>query len=194
MVILVKIKVGVSNRHVHLNQEALDLLFGKGYKLTKRNDLTQENDFACNETVDIQTDKDKIEKVRIIGPVRDYIQVEISKTDSYKLGVNPPLRMSGDLNGAESVIIVGPKNKIEVKNCLINACRHIHIDPETSKKLKISDKNKYKVYVDGQKGGVMSNVLVKIKKGYKLELHIDTDDANAFLIKTGDELIIEKEN
>lgn len=188
-----KVKVGVSNRHVHLNREALDLLFGKGYELTQRNKLTQENDFACNETVDILTNKAVIEKVRVIGPVRDYIQVEISKTDSYKLGVNPPIRMSSDLKNAENIILIGPKNKIEVKSCLINACRHIHVDPETASKLGINKDDVFKTTIKGEKAGVMSNILVKIKEGYKLELHIDTDDANAFNIKTGDELILEKE-
>ena len=189
-----RVKVGVSNRHVHLNQEALDLLFGEDYKLTQRNKLSQENDFACNETVTIETEKGKIENVRIIGPVRKYVQVEISKTDAYKLGVNPPIRMSGDLEGSGNIVIVGPKNKIEVKNCLINACRHIHVDPKTAEKLCIKDTDKYKVAVGGDKAGTLSNILVKIKEGYKLELHIDTDDANAFLIKTGDELTLEKEN
>ena len=188
-----KVKVGVSNRHVHLNQEALDLLFGKKYELTVRNKLSQENDFACNETVTLETEKGKIEGVRVIGPARNYIQVEISRTDAYKLGVNPPVRMSGDLENSESIIIVGPKNKIEVKNCLINACRHIHVDPKTAEKLGITEEDKYKTMVEGDKAGVISNILVKIKKGYKLEMHIDTDDANAFLLKTGDELTLEKE-
>lgn len=179
-----KLKVGVSNRHIHLKQEDLDILFGS--ELTKRNDLTQPNQFAANETLTIKTDKDEIKNVRVLGPVRNYTQIEISKTDAYKLGLNPPVRSSGDLEGSEVVTLIGPNGSIKTNGCII-ADRHIHITNTDKEKYNLSDK--VKVKIDGEKKGVIE-VNVKTSSEAYFELHLDTDDANAFLLKNGDEVEI----
>lgn len=177
-----KIKVGVSNRHVHLKQKDLDILFGKD--LTVKSNLTQPGQFACNETVTIKTNKSEINNVRVLGPVRNYTQIEISKTDAYKLGINPPVRTSGDLNDSEIVTLIGPKGSIETNGCII-ADRHIHITYEDKKKYNIPDKINIKI--NGTKKGIIE-VSVKPSDVAFFELHLDTDDANAFLIKNGDEV------
>jgi len=179
-----KIKVGVSNRHIHLKQEDLDVLFG--YELSKRNDLNQPFEFASNEVLTIKTDKDIIENVRVLGPVRNYTQIEISKTDAYKLGINPPVRNSGDLNDSEVVTLIGPKGSIKTNGCII-ATRHIHITHED--KIKYGFKDKVLVKINGDKKGIIEVNIKESDKAY-FELHLDTDDANAFLLKNGDEVEI----
>ncbi len=186
-----KVKIGISNRHLHLCQEDFDRLFGKNHTLTKRNDLVQPNEFACQETVTLKKEKGIIENVRVIGPLRPYTQVEISKTDSYKLGIDPPIRNSGDLTGASLITIVGPAGSV-TKECAIIANRHLHISQTDRRLLGLNNLSEVKIKVSSEKGGFMDHV--KIKEGnYKLEIHLDTDDANAFLLSNNDEveLIIE---
>lgn len=180
-----KIPVGVSNRHVHLTRESVDILFGKDYELTKRNDLTQPGQFACEETLIIKTNKSQIEKVRILGPIRNYNQVEISKTDAYSLGLNPPVRNSGDVKNSEVVTLIGPKGEIEIEGCII-ASRHIHITEEEAKKLNFEEDKIVSVKVDTIKGGILNDVHIKIFKEAYFELHLDTDDANAHFLKQND--------
>lgn len=180
-----KIPVGVSNRHIHLTRESVDILFGKDYMLTKRNDLTQPEQFACEELLTIKTDKSQINNVRILGPVRDYNQIEISKTDAYTLGLNPPVRNSGDVKNSEVVTLIGPKGYIKTEGCII-ASRHIHISEEKAKELNLESNQIVSVKVDGIKGGILNNVYIKILKDAYFELHLDTDDANANLIKQND--------
>lgn len=180
-----KIPVGVSNRHIHLTKESVDILFGEGYLLTKRNDLTQPGQFACNETLTIKTQKCEITGVRILGPVRNYNQVEISKTDSYKLGLNPPVRNSGDVADSEVVTLIGPKGELEVSGCII-ASRHVHISKSEAAKLNLKDDDIVRVKVDTLKGGILDNVHIKVLDEAYLELHLDTDDANSHLLKQND--------
>lgn len=181
-----KVSVGVSNRHVHLKQDDLDTLFGLGYKLTVKKELHQPNYFAANETVTVEGPKGIIENVRIIGPVRDYTQVEISKTDAYSLGLNPPVRESGDLKDSSPISIIGPKGKIDLKEGCIIADRHIHI---TSKQMELYGfKKNQKIYISikGKKSSILTNIHFKVFDESYYELHLDTDDANANLIKDGD--------
>ena len=180
-------KVGISNRHVHLTEEDLKILFDKD--LTKKKDLSQIGEFACNETVTLKTNKREITNVRIIGPTRNYTQVEISKTDAYSLGLNPPIRTSGDLEGSETITIIGPMGQI-TKECCIIANRHIHINKELRKQLNLENKDIVSIKIGGIKGGIIDNVYLKEKENFLLELHLDTDDANAFLLKNGDEVEI----
>lgn len=187
-----KVKVAISARHIHLTKEDKDILFGSDYELTKRNDISQIGQFACNETVTLKTDKGLIENVRILGPLRSYTQVEISKTDSFGLGLKPPLRDSGDLENSETITIIGPKGQITKENSTILAIRHIHVDRKTESELDIHDGDIVRCYVKGEKGGVMENVHIKCSDKYVFEMHIDTDDANAFFINNGDELEFEK--
>lgn len=180
-----KISVGVSNRHVHLKHSDLVALFGEGYELTNIKDLSQPGQFKAKETVKIKTSKSEIENVRVLGPIRLYTQVEISKTDAYKLGLNPPIRNSGDLTDSEEVTIVGPKGEIKTNGCII-ATRHIHISKEQRKYYKLDDKESVNVLIPGEKGGIITNVYLKELPNSFFELHLDTDDANAHLIKSGD--------
>lgn len=183
------VSIGVSNRHVHVTREDLEILFGKNYELNVKGPLKQPNQFACVETVIIKTEKDKIENVRILGPVRNYTQVELSKTDAYKLGINPPVRDSGDVENSEVVSIVGPKGVV-TKPCCIIARRHIHITKEDKEKYNLPDV--VSVRIKGNRGGILDEVYVKVSEEAYFEMHIDTDEANAFLIKNNDEVEIIK--
>lgn len=180
-----KVCIRVSARHVHLSREDVDCLFGQNYKLTVHRELTQPGDFAATETVTLKTEKGMITGVRVVGPVRDKTQVEISKTDSYLLGLNPPVRNSGNLDGASTITIIGPKGEI-TKNCCIISARHIHFTTQQLKALNLKKGQLLKVKVDTIKGGVMSNVYVENDPSVTFEMHIDLDDANSHLLKDGD--------
>lgn len=188
MVMKMKINVGISNRHVHLNNDDYKVLFGN-HELTKRNDLTQPGMYACNETVTIKGTKRSIENVRVLGPLRNYTQVEVSKTDSYILGVNPPVRNSGDLIGAYPITIIGPCGEITREACII-ATRHIHVDKNIRKEHKLEGIEKVSVKIGGEKAGIIENVYLKDSDEAYFELHLDTDDANGFLLNQGDEVEI----
>jgi len=181
-----KVSIGVSNRHVHLTKEHLEILFGKGYILEKKNDLTQPGQYASTALVTIKTDKSEISNVRVLGPVRTYTQVEISKTDAYKLGLNPPVRNSGDLKDSEAITIVGPNGSIHIEEGCIIAARHIHILPNQVKSYGLEGRKKVNVKLNGEKGGIITNVYLKVSDEAFFELHLDTDDANSHLIKNGD--------
>lgn len=180
------VKVGVSARHVHVTKEDINILFGENYELTKKVDLSQPGQFACNEQVIIRGPKGKIERVRILGPERDKTQVEVSKTDSFALGINPPVRNSGDLDDASEITIIGPKGEITKKAAII-AARHLHATKNDAEKYGFNGKEFVTLVVKGEKGGILENVYVRISDNYSYEVHLDTDDANAFLINNGDE-------
>lgn len=177
-----RINIGVSNRHVHLTQDDFNLLFGDDQELEVNRYLTQPGEFASNSFVTLKTDKSSMENVRVLGPLRSYTQIEIAKTDAYKLGINPPVRESGDIVGSEGITIIGPKGQIEKTEGCIIASRHIHVTSEDAKKHGFDEQKKYLVKIGGIKGGVMSNVSVKISDNYIFEMHVDTDDANAHFI------------
>ena len=167
-----EIKVGISNRHVHLTKEDIDILFGKDYKLTVRNNLDQPGQFATEETITLKTYKNIKENVRIVGPVRDYTQVEILESDKEYFGINPPVRNSGDLEGSEDITIVGPKGEINKKNICIIANRHIHINTRDKNNFKDDQIVSVKI---GNK--VLGNIHIKIGDNYSTSLHINKDDA-----------------
>ncbi len=186
-----KLNVGISNRHVHLNNDDYKMLFGNK-ELTKRNDLTQPGMYACNETVIIKGNKRSFDNVRVLGPLRNYTQVEISKSDCYYLGNNAPVRNSGDLNDAGEITIIGPVGEI-TKKALIIATRHIHVDKNIRKTHNLEGIEKVSVKISGEKSGIIDNVYLKDSEEAFFELHLDTDDANAFLLNQGDTVeIIEK--
>lgn len=186
------VKVGVSNRHVHLCERDLKILFGNDYSLEVKRMLVQPGEFASNSLVTIKTDKSEINNVRVLGPVRSYTQVEISKTDAFKLGINPPVRDSGDLAGSAGVTIIGPNGSIDLNEGCIIATRHIHITPTEVHQFGFDGLKHVNVRVPGDKGGILYNVALKISDNYAFEMHIDTDDANAHLISSGDVLEIIK--
>lgn len=186
-----KIKVGVSNRHVHLTKEVYFGLFGKS-ELEKSRDLDQPGQFASTSYVTIKKGDRQIEKVRVLGPFRNYNQVEISRTDAYKLKVNPPVRDSGDLEGSESITLIGPNGSVDLSSGLILAKRHIHITPEDMHKYGFEGMKKVAVLIKGEKGGIIDNVYFKVLDVASLALHLDTDEGNAFNLKTGDEVVLIK--
>lgn len=183
-----KVKVAISNRHVHLTEETYNKLFD--FPLTKRNDLNQIGQFAANETVDIISGDRVIENVRIVGPFRAYNQVEISKTDAYKLKVNPPVRTSGDLTGSEHITLRTPKASITLDEGCIIADRHVHFNTNEQEKYHVKNGDKLKLHILGEKRGTIE-VFAKVSDDGFYEVHLDTDDANAFLLTTGDELVLE---
>ncbi|WP_226643111.1 phosphate propanoyltransferase [Mesobacillus subterraneus] len=182
------VPVSVSARHVHLQQEHVNQLFGEGYSLTKLKEISQPGQFACNEQVTIEGPKGKIEKVRILGPLRSQTQVEIARTDARKLGLTPPVRNSGNLAGSSPISIIGPKGKVVLQEGCIIADRHIHMTPKDAAQFGVRDKQKVSVLVDGEKAGIMGQVTIRIRENYALDMHIDTDDANAFGL-AGNELL-----
>lgn len=181
-----KVNIGVSNRHVHLTKEHLEFLFGKNYELKELKKINQPGQFAATDTVTIKTEKSEIENVRILGPIRNYSQVEISKTDAYKLGLNPPIRESGDINNSESITIVGPKGELYLKEGCIIATRHIHINPKQVKLYGLEGINKVNVLIGNEKKSILRDVSIRISEPAYYEMHIDTDDANANFVQSGD--------
>ncbi|HOO67771.1 MAG TPA: phosphate propanoyltransferase [Bacilli bacterium] len=180
-----EVKFGVSARHVHLTEEDFKYLYGARCNITKSRDLSQIGEFACNEKVNLIGNTGKIENVRILGPFRNYTQVEISKTDAYVLGLNPPVRDSEDLEGSEKITIEH-NGKTLIKECCIISMRHIHINNNELNKYNLRDGQIVRLKVNGIKGGILDNVKIKASNLYNLEAHIDLDDANAHLLKTGD--------
>lgn len=181
-----KVPIEVSARHIHLSQKDLELLFGRGYHLQKLKDLSQPGQFAAKETVNLIGSKGKIKNVRIIGPCRQDTQVEISKTDGYVLGDIPPVRVSGDIIGTPGIILEGPKGKIELKKGLICAMRHIHMSPNEANKFGVREKQMVSVEVSGKRALIYKNVIIRINPNFKLAFQIDTDEANAGDVETGD--------
>ena len=173
------IPVGVSNRHVHLSQADLDRLFGPGYELTKMKDLSQPGQYACKETVTVCGPKGVIEKVRILGPVRSQTQVEILAADCFKLGVKAPIRLSGDLDGTPGVTLVGPKGSVQTEKGVMIAQRHIHMHPKEAEKFGVHDGQWVDLQVDGLRGGVLKNTVIRVTGESALECHVDTEEANA---------------
>jgi len=184
------VPVGVSARHIHLTQEHVEVLFGEGWRLTKKATLMG-GQFAANELVTIVGLKLRaIENVRILGPTRNFSQVEISATDAIKLGVNVPVCESGHISGSAPVAVVGPKGAIYLKEGLIIAKRHIHMPPETARKAFVSDGDLVSVKANNERATTFNNVKIRVDESYTLEMHIDTDEANAAQIKTGDTVVI----
>ncbi|MFJ5764052.1 phosphate propanoyltransferase [Lysinibacillus sp. NPDC093210] len=180
-----KIPIGVSARHVHLAQAEVEQLFGENYQLTPKFELSQPGQFAAEETVVIAGPKGSIERVRILGPARALTQVEVSWTDAMKLGVKPPLRISGDIKGSSPVTLIGPKGSVVLAEGLIIAQAHIHMSPADSVRFQVVDGQSVQMKVQGIRPIILSNVLIRVSERYRLEMHIDTDEANAGLIQQG---------
>ena len=190
-----QIKVGVSNRHVHLSEEDFKNLFGNT-EFYSIKDLSQEGEFMSNLTVDLKTEKDTIKNVRVVGPVRKHTQVEISRTDAYKLGINPPIKMSNDFDGAIDIMLSSflTNKEILAKNACILAHRHVHCKTSELDKYCLKDGQILKIKIGGIRGAVIDNVIVKSKDTFNLELHLDTDEANALNLKNGDVVEILEDN
>ena len=180
------IPIGVSNRHIHLSQVDLEILFGKGYELTPIKELSQPGQYACKELLTIIGPSMRpIENVRVLGPVRKASQVEISTTDSYTLKVKPPVRESGNIKDSAPIRIVGPKGVVELDEGCIIANRHIHMSPDDAIAFGVKDGDYVDIDVNGKRRTRWFDVQVRVHKDFRLEMHVDTDDANAAGIGNG---------
>ncbi|MEI7026292.1 phosphate propanoyltransferase [Paenibacillus sp. y28] len=180
------VPVGVSARHIHLSPEHIEVLFGPGYELKVMKELSQPGQFAAEETVAVIGTKGKFDKVRILGPARGSTQLEISRTDAFSVGVNAPVRESGQIAGTPGIVIEGPKGRVELTEGVIVAARHIHFHTSDAQKWGIQDKQLLRVKVGGERGLIFDQVLARVSDQYALDMHIDTDEANAAGIKNGD--------
>ena len=187
------VPVGISNRHIHLTKEHVELLFGKGYELTPCKELSQPGQYACKEQLTIVGPSLRpIEKVRVLGPVRSASQVEISRTDSYTLKVAPPVRESGKIAGSASITVIGPKGVLTLDEGCIIANRHIHMSPDDAARFGLKDNDLVDVDVKSERPTRFFDVQVRVHKDFRLEMHLDTDDANAAALKNGDRVSIVK--
>lgn len=178
--------IGVSARHLHICQGDLERLFGPGHELSPFKELGQPGQFAAKECVLVAGPKGALQKVRILGPVRPQTQVEISRTDSYALGLKAPLRHSGKLEGSAAAALVGPAGSVELAGGVIVAARHLHIEPARAAALGLKDKQIVRMICRGEREVVFGNVLVRCGEGHQSEFHLDTDEANSAGVNTGD--------
>ena len=188
------IPVGVSGRHLHITREDLDVIFGKDYQLTEDKPLTQPGQYAAKERVTLVGPRGVIENVRILGPVRSRTQVEISFTDARRLGLNPPIRDSGDLDGTPGITIVGPAGSVTIPEGVIIAKRHIHMTPDDAEEYKVVDGEIVRVVCGDKRKLIFDEVLIRVSENYRLDFHIDFDEANAAGVKTGDLCYLLKKN
>ncbi|WP_274651473.1 phosphate propanoyltransferase [Paenibacillus humicola] len=181
------VPVGVSARHIHLTQEHVEALFGPGAMLTEMKPLSQPGQFAANETVEVLGPKGAFAKVRVLGPVRKQTQLEVSRTDAFTLGIDPPVRESGNIAGSAGITIQGPSGKVTIPEGVIVAARHIHFHTSDAERWGIRDKQMLKVRIGGERGLMFENVVARVSPHFALDMHIDTDEANSAGAKTGDQ-------
>jgi acetate kinase len=177
--------VEISAHHIHLTQEHVEALFGKGHQLTKHADLSQPRQYACKEQLTIVGPKGRVERVRILGPARKYTQVEIAMTEQFKLGIHPPIRESGDIADTPGCTLESPTGSVRIDRGVICALRHIHMSPEDALRYGVRDKSFVRVRIEGDRELVFGDVLVRVDPSFKLAMHIDTDEGNAANVKTG---------
>ncbi len=186
------IPVEVSARHVHLTEAAVEKLFGKGYKLTKKRDLSQPGEFLSGERVKLVTQYGEIANVAVLGPTRKHVQVELSQTDTRKLGIKVPMRLSGNLTGGADMLIIGPAGILEANECTIVAQAHIHMTPADAKKYSVRDGQRLAVRLQTERPLTLESVIVRVKEASQLAVHIDFDEANAAMVdETTTGIIIE---
>ena len=182
-----KIPVGISARHAHVTQEHLEILYGKGHRLTVHAPLYQPGAFAAQETLTIVGRRMRaIEGVRILGPVRNYSQVELARTDAIRLGLHPPIRDSGDIEGSEPITLIGPVGAVYLSEGAICATRHIHVTPQQAERMGIREDGLLKVRIPGERALTFENIRPKIDPSYVLQMHLDTDDSNAAGLRGGE--------
>lgn len=184
------IPVGISNRHIHLSQEDFETLFGAGAMMTHFKDLSQPGQFACKEVMTIVGPGGAIERVRLLGPARKQTQVEVSVADCFKLGIKAPLRDSGDLAGSAPITIVGPKGSVNIPEGCIIALKHIHMHTDDAARLGLKDRDHVNVQTCGERNLMFQEVLIRVSDKFKLEMHVDMDEANAASLSNGDKVRI----
>ena len=184
------ISVGISNRHIHLCQEDVEALFGSGHQLTIKKWLKQPGQYATAETVTIVGPKGSLANVRVLGPTREKSQLEISKTDSFALGVKAPINESGDLTHAGAVCVLGPKGMVTLKQNVIVAKRHIHMSPMDAAKFNVVHKQLVAIKTSGEREMIFMDTVIRVDDNFRLECHLDTDEANAASLKNGSKVTI----
>ncbi|HMM06302.1 MAG TPA: phosphate propanoyltransferase [Clostridiales bacterium] len=184
------VPVGVSNRHIHLSQADFETLFGKGATMTHFKDLSQPGQFACQEVVTLVGPGGAIERVRLLGPARKQSQIEVSVADCFKLGVKAPLRDSGDLSGSAALTMVGPAGSVSVPEGCIIALKHIHMHTSDAERIGLKDKDHVDVQTCGDRNLIFQDVLIRASENFKLEMHVDMDEANAASLTNGDHVRI----
>ena len=180
-----KLPIALSNKHIHLSQADVEALFGAGYELTHKKDLSQPGQYACEEMVEVVGPKGST-KMRVLGPARPESQVEVSLADARALGIAVPVRQSGDVEGTPGCKLVGPKGEVEIERGVIVAARHIHMSLEDAEKFGVKDKDVVSVQTEGLRGLLFNNVLVRANANFKLEMHVDLEEGNAAGVKNGD--------
>ena len=174
-----QVPIGISNRHIHLSQEDADVLFGKKYTFTNIKNLSQPGQYACKETLTLAGQKGEIENIRVLGPRRTQTQVEILRSDCYKLWITAPIRISGDLQNSANGRLIGPKWEISIKEGIIIAQRHLHLSPRQAETLRISQNQNIQIQIEGKRKLIFQNVKVRIHENFYIDFHIDQDEANA---------------
>lgn len=175
-----KFIVETSARHVHVTQEHLEILFGKGYELTKKKDLSQPGQFACEERVTVVGPKKELAGVSILGPVRPETQVELSATDARSIGISAPVKESGDIAGSGACKLIGPAGEVEISEGVIVAKRHIHLTPADAEELGVTDKQVVWVKLETpERSAILGDVVCRVSEKYARAMHIDTDESNA---------------
>ncbi|MBW2735321.1 MAG: phosphate propanoyltransferase [Deltaproteobacteria bacterium] len=174
-----RIPISASVRHIHLSRQHVEALFGPGHQLTPAKELSQPGQFACEEMVTLHGPKGNIERVRVLGPERGETQVEISRTDEFKLGIDAPTRPSGKLEDTPGLRLEGVFGAVELEHGVIQAARHIHMTPSDAERFGVEDKQWVMVRVGGDRGLIYDDVLIRVKESYALDMHLDTDEANA---------------
>lgn len=174
-----EVKIGLSNKHLHLQKDHIEILFGKGHELTPTKPLVQPGQFACEEKVDIVGPKNTLKGIRVLGPARKETQVELAMTDARTIGVKAPVRESGKLDGTPGCKIVGPCGEVEIDHGVIVALRHVHLSPAQAEEAGVKDKDIVSIKIEGERGLVFDNVLVRSGDAHEREVHLDTDEGNA---------------
>ncbi|MEG0829846.1 MAG: phosphate propanoyltransferase [Anaerovoracaceae bacterium] len=186
------VKIGLSNKHLHLKEADIEILFGKGHTLTPTKDLVQPGQFACEEKVDIVGPKATLKGIRVLGPARPETQIELAMTDARSIGIKAPIRESGKLEGTPGCKLIGPAGEIELDHGVMVALRHIHLNPEQAIEAGVKDKDVVSIKLDGERGLVFDNVLVRSGIKHEKEIHLDTDEGNAAGCGPASEAIIIK--
>lgn len=181
-----KLPIALSNRHMHLSKEHIEILFGESYELTHFKDLSQPGQFACQEKVDIIGLKGSLKGVRVLGPARKSTQIEVSYADARVLGLEAPVRQSGDIKGSPGAKLIGPKGEVELDEGIIIASRHIHMSLKDAEKFDVKDMEIVNVETEGERAVVFKNVLVRAHEDFALEMHVDLEEGNAAGVANGD--------
>ena len=180
-----QLPIALSNRHIHVSQRDLDILFGEGYNLTKFKDLSQPGQYACDEKIDIVGPRGVLKGVRILGPVRPSTQFELSISDAFTLGVEPMIRNSGDIKSTPGAKLVGPAGEVEIEEGVIVAARHIHMHTKDAEEFGVKDNDIVSIKTDGERSVIFNNVLVRVSDEFALEMHVDIEEGNTSGVKNG---------